>query len=318
MNKQPNTTPIKNSQSIIAIDVSKDSLEVLTAEQSFSVENSPRGFAALQRKISAKPNRFVVFEATGGYERALTDFLHASKVDLCIVNPRLVRAFAISEGIKAKTDPIDVRMIYRFADSKVLRPTPAPSPEQRELSDLLDRRCQLSEFLAREKNRIQKAPDKTALASQRRHVKWLEKELALLETHIQKLVEKAANLKKACQIMTSVKGVGKVTAWTILGHIPEMTRVSRNELVALAGVAPFNRDSGKQVGKRYIGGGRAKIRRVLFMAARTASQFNPVIRSYVEGLVSRGKAYKCARIAAIRKILIHLQALLKQSEVSPC
>ena len=318
MNRIHITTSIKNSQSIIAIDVSKDSLEVLTADQSFSSENSQRGFAALQRKISAKPNCFVVFEATGGYERALSDFLHACKIALCIVNPRLVRAFAISEGIKAKTDPIDAQMIYRFAESKVLRPTPAPSPGQRELSDLLDRRCQLSECVAREKNRIQKAHNKTVLASLRRSVKALEKEIALVESHIQKLIERTPSMEKACKIMTSVKGVGKITAWTILGQIPEITRVSRNELVALAGVAPFNRDSGKQVGKRYIGGGRAKIRRVLFMAARTASQFNPVIRPYVEGLVSRGKAYKCALTAAIRKILIHLQALLKKSEVSPC
>lgn len=318
MNKANHTTQIKNSQSIIAIDVAKDSLEVRTADDSSSLENALPGFNSLLRKISKKPDCLVVFEATGGYERALADFLHDNKVALCIVNPRLVRAFAISEGIKAKTDPIDAIMIYRFACSKALRPTPAPSPEQRELSDLLDRRCQLSEFVAREKNRIQKTQDKTVLASLRRSVKSLGKEIALIESHIQKLIESIPSLKKACQIMTSVKGVGKVTAWTILGQIPEITRVSRNELVSLAGVAPFNRDSGKQIGKRYIGGGRAKIRRVLFMAARTAAQFNPVIRPYVEGLVSRGKAYKCALTAAIRKILIHIQALLKKSELSPC
>lgn len=318
MNNQTTTTPTQHAQILIAIDVAKDSLEVRTDNDSFSLENSLRGFKALLRKVPPKPGLLVVFEATGGYERALAEFLHERKVSLCIINPRLVRSFAISEGIKAKTDPIDAEMIYRFAKSKSLRLTPAPAASQRELSDLLDRRSQLSEFLAREQNRIQKALSKALLTSLRRNIKALEKEMALIEKHIRALVDGSPVLKKHCLLITSVKGVGNITAWTLLAQLPEITSLSRNQLVALAGVAPFNNDSGKSSGRRSIYGGRAKIRRVLFMAAKSAARFNPVIRPYVEGLLVRGKPYKCAITAAIRKLLIHVHSLLKNSELSPC
>ena len=318
MNNQTTTTTTQHTPTLIAIDVAKDSLEVRTEASSFSLENSLRGFKALLRKVPPKPGLLVVFEATGGYERALAEFLHERKTALCILNPRLLRAFAISEGIKAKTDPIDAEMIYRFARSKPLRPTPAPAPGQRELSDLLDRRSQLAEFLAREQNRIQKALSKALLTSLRRHIKALEKEIALVEKLIRALVDCSPDLKKHCLIITSVKGVGKITAWTLLSQLPEITSLNRNQLVALAGVAPYNNDSGKTTGRRSIYGGRAKIRRVLFMAARTAAQFNPVIRAYVEGLLARGKPYKCALTAAMRKILIHVHSLLKKRELTPC
>jgi transposase len=318
MNNQTTTTTTQHTQTLIAIDVAKDSLEVQTDESAFSLENSPKGFKALLRKVPQKTGLLVVFEATGGYERALAEFLHERKIALSIINPRLLRSFARSEGIKAKTDPIDAKMIYRFARSKALRITPAPTAGQRELSDLLDRRSQLSEFLAREQNRIQKTLPKALLASLRRNMKALEKEMALIEKHIRALVDSTPDLKKHCLIITSVKGVGEITAWTLLAQLPEITTLSRNQLVALAGVAPYNNDSGKFSGKRSIYGGRAKIRRVLFMAARAAAQFNPVIRAYVGGLLARGKPYKCALTAAMRKILIHVQSLLKKCEICPC
>jgi transposase len=307
-----------HTQTLIAIDVAKDSLEVRTESSSFTLDNSLSGFKALIRRVPPKPGLLVVFEATGGYERPLAEFLHKHKIALRIINPRLLRAFAISEGIKAKTDPIDAEMIYRFAKSKSLQPTPSPSVAQRELSDLLDRRSQLSEFLAREKNRIQKSLSKSLLASLRRNMKALEKEIALIEKQIRALVDASPEIKKRCLLITSVKGVGEITAWTLLAQLPEITKLTRNQLVALAGVAPFNNDSGTSTGRRSIYGGRAKIRRVLFMAARSATQFNPVIQVYVEGLLARGKPYKCALTAAMRKILIHVQSLLKKSEFATC
>ena len=245
MNNQTTTTTTQHTQTLIAIDVAKDSLEVRTDKSAFSLENSPKGFKALLRKVPQKTGLLVVFEATGGYERALAEFLHERKIALSIINPRLLRSFARSEGIKAKTDPIDAEMIYRFARSKALRITPAPTAGQRELSDLLDRRSQLSEFLAREQNRIQKALSKALLASLRRNMKALEKEMALIEKHIRALVDSTPDLKKHSLIITSVKGVGDITAWTLLAQLPEIPTLSRNQLVALAGVAPFNNDSGK-------------------------------------------------------------------------
>jgi transposase len=321
MNNQNNTNTNQNQTTnpfIVAIDIAKDTLELLSDRESFSVENSLRGFKTLLRKISGVSNALVVFEATGGYERPLADFLHAHGITLWILNPRFLRAFAKSEGIKAKTDRIDVKMIHRFASQKRARPTPAPSPERRRLCDLLDRRSQLSEALAREKNRVQKAIDKVVVASLRRSIKSLEKEIARIEDLIRKLVESVPSFQEPFSTMIAVVGIGEVTAWTLLGQLPEITDVSRNQLSALAGVAPYNDDSGTHTGKRYIHGGRAKVRRALFMAARTAAVFNPVIRPYVEGLMARGKPYKCALTAAMRKLLIHIQSLLKKAQPCPC
>ena len=196
MNHQNTATMTNHTQTLIAIDVAKDSLEVRTESSSFTLDNSLSGFKALIRRVPPKPGLLVVFEATGGYERPLAEFLHKHKIALRIINPRLLRAFAISEGIKAKTDPIDAEMIYRFAKSKSLQPTPSPSDAQRELSDLLDRRSQLSEFLAREKNRIQKNLSKSLLASLRRNMKALEKEIALIEKQIRALVDASPEIKK--------------------------------------------------------------------------------------------------------------------------
>jgi transposase len=317
MENQTNINP-HQTPTIIAIDIAKETLQVQTGQDSFCLENSPHGFKALLKRIAGKPDPFVVFEATGGYERPLADFLHGHSIALCILNPRLLRSFARSEGIKAKTDAIDAQMIHRFACSKALRPTLPPTAQERALADLLDRRCQLTEALAREKNRMHKAVNKIVIASLRRCSKTLEKEIALIETEIRKLVAQTRELNDPASIITSVKGVGEVTAWTLLAQLGELTRLKRNELVALAGVAPFNDDSGKHSGKRYIHGGRSKVRRVLFMAAKSAAQSNPVINPYVQRLIARGKPYKSAITAAMRKLLIHIHSLLKKHQLSPC
>jgi len=155
-----------------------------------------------------------------------------------------------------------------------------------------------------------------------RSIKWtiviLEKEIASLEQAIEKLLNSDPALKSRCHLMQSVKGVGQVTAWTLLANLSEMEHLKPNKLVALAGLAPFNRDSGKTSRKRAIIGGRAKVRACLYMAAHTAASCNPVIAPYVKKLRDRGKPYKCAIVAAMRKLLLHLQSLLKKAQLAPC
>jgi transposase len=272
---------------------------------------------ALTRK---HPNPLVVFEATGGYERPLFDHLHAHGAPCVIINPRRLRAFAKSEGMKAKTDPIDAAMILRFAQEKKLCATTAPSPQQRHLADLLERRAQLVGFLAREKNRMQKAqtPHPSVVASQRRILGVLEKELERIAQAIRQLVAGHASLQAPAKLLLSIKGVGEITAWTILAYLREINQLNRNQLVALVGLAPFNEDSGTSSKRRYIQGGRAKVRRALYMAAHSAASCNTVIAAYVHKLRARGKPYKCAIVAAMRKLIIHIQSLLKKSQLSPC
>jgi transposase len=320
MNPSHKTNTINNATSeqkikpdIVAIDVSKATLQVQTAEASFCVPNAAKGFKQLCAKLARQdPSQLlVVFEATGGYERPLSDHLRDQGIALSILNPSHLRAFAKSQGVKAKTDPIDAEMIYRFAVHKTPRVTPRPTAAQRQLTDWLDRRSQLSEALSREQNRLQKTSDKVVIASIKRSLKYLEKEIKTLEKRIAELVKSDPDLNQAIQIMLSIKGVGTITAWTILAYLPEITKVNRNQLAALAGVAPFNHDSGKYQGKRFISGGRGKVRRVLFMAAAVAARHNQVMVAYVNQLINRGKAYKCALTAAMRKLLLHIQSKLK-------
>ena len=301
----------------VAIDVSKATLQVQDDKRAFTVENNSTGHRKLLVHLKGCPKPLVVYEASGGYERELAALLRKSAIPQAMLNPARVRDFARSEGVRAKTDPIDTRMILAFAKSKALEAIDPPSQESLDLAALLDRREHLVEQMAREKNRLQNS-ESLILRSIKRMMKSLEKEIAVIDKAISQLVDSTPLLKSRSQTMQSVKGVGKVTAWTLLAYLTEMDHLDRNKLVALAGLAPFNRDSGKMSGRRSIQGGRAKVRKCLYMAAHTAASCNPVIAAYVQGLRDRGKPYKCAIVAAMRKLLIHLQCLIKKSQLAPC
>ena len=304
-----------NSKNYIAIDIAKDSLEVKCETFKGSFCYNVEGLKELIEKIQSMNMPIVVCEATGGYERKLMDRLHETAIDVALVNPARVRAFAKSEGIKAKSDPIDAALLLRFAQSKDLESTPPPSPEQQTLQALMDRRSQLTESLAREKNRLQKCPQ-CMRQSIEKMIDILEEELAQIDEQIEPLIEADDLMSDYSQAMQSVVGVGKTTAWSILAYLGEITALGRNQLVALAGIAPFNKDSGKYKGKRRIEGGRAKVRQCLYMAAQSAAVHNEHVKKYVDGLRGRGKPYKCAIVAAMRKILIHLQVLLKKVHIT--
>jgi transposase len=308
-----NTNPIH----YVAIDVSKATLQVQDDYRAFAVSNDAKGHRKLLSYLKKCVNPLVVFEASGGYERDLLRSLHQAAMSLAMVNPARVRDFARSEGVRAKTDPIDGQMILAFAKSKALQPMEAPSEAVFQLAALLDRRGHLVEQLAREKNRLQNS-ETFIHRSIKRMIRILEKEIATLETAINKLVGSNPALRSRADIIESVQGVGKVTAWTLLAYLSEIESLDRNRLVALAGIAPFNRDSGKFSGRRSIIGGRAKVRKCLYMAAHSAASCNPVIAAYVQRLRDRGKPYKCAIVAAMRKLLIHIQSLMKKAELSPC
>lgn len=301
----------------VAIDISKNTLQIQDAKGSFTVANDLSGFEKLQSHIGTCNNPLAVFEATGGYERPLLEALRKANIPLAVVNPARVRDFARSEGVRAKTDPIDAKMILAFAQSKQLKPMAAPSAACVKLAALLDRRDHLTEQMAREKNRLQNS-ETFIHRSIKRMIRVLEKELVAIEKEIQTLVDSQPGLKARAEIIEEVQGVGHVTAWTLLAYLNEMEGLSRNAVAAMAGVAPFNRDSGKFSGKRCIQGGRAKVRKCLYMAAHTAARCNPVIAAYVQGLRDRGKPYKCAIVAAMRELLIHIQSLLKKAQLSPC
>ena len=296
---------------IIAIDISKDTLEVLSDKKSFSVSNKPEALPELLGHIATFKTPLAVFEATGGYERVLMQELAARDVPFARVNPARVRHYAKSEGVKAKTDPIDARMIRSFAKEKNIRPETPPGKNRQLLADLLDRRSHLSEHLSREKNRLQNS-SQVIHDSIKRMIAIVQKEIDAIERSIRDLVQGDAKMLSQQSAALSVCGVGEVTAWTLLAYLSEIETLNRNQIVALAGIAPFNDDSGKKSKKRRIQEGRAKVRRCLYMATKTAAVHNEVIRPYVQRLREKGKPYKCAIVAGMRKLLIHIQSLFKK------
>lgn len=302
------------SKQYIAIDIAKDSLQLYREGQSGSFTNNVNGLKQLLRCLQSLPPAIVIFEATGGYERPLMQLLSEHSIPMNRVNPARVRAFARSEGLKAKTDPIDAKLLFRFAHEKRLQATPVRERQQEELAALMDRCGHLTAELAREKTRLQNSP-KCIHQSISKVIRFLNKELEIIKERIRRLIDKEQSMRQQAECMQSVVGVGEKTAWTILAYLGEITDLSRNQLVALAGVAPYNKDSGKYSGRRRIEGGRAKVRKCLYMAAQSAATHNPHIKTYVEGLRSRGKAYKCALVAAMRKLLIHMQSLLKHQRI---
>jgi len=305
---------MNDTVTLTAVDVSKESLEIKMIHRSFNVPNTKKGIAQLIRKMSPAENPFVVCEATGGYERLLMHTMQDADIPICRANPARIRAFARSEGVRAKTDPIDARMILKFAQEKELRPAVPLEPERKRLAAYLDRRSHLKDEAVREKNRIQNSPEEIHAAINRMlHV--LGKEIDLIEEMIRETISSHALISAQVECLKKIKGVGEVTAWVVIAFLGEIDKLTRNQLVALAGVAPFNRDSGIFKGKRKIIGGRAKVRTTLYMATQTASMHNPVIKEYVEGLRARGKPYKCAMVAAMRKMLIHMQSELKKLEL---
>lgn len=303
-----------NEHYTIAIDIAKDSLRVQTRDGAFDTTTNKPGFKRVCRECAKHLAPRVVMEATGGYERHICDHLHALGIELVVLNPKLLRDFARSEGVKAKNDPIDGRMMLRFATEKHLRPTPAPAADHLQLTDLMDRRNQLVSMLSEEKNRSQKSngPTRPQMASIKRILKTLEQEIARIEKAIRKVIDQSKTLSALVRVTTSVRGVGEVTAWAILAYLPEIGQVGRAPLAALAGVAPYDDDSGKSSAPRHIQGGRSKARNAIYMATHVAATWNPVIRAYVQRLMARGKPYKCALVAAMRKMLIHIQSLIKK------
>jgi transposase len=296
-----------------AVDVSSQSLETLTNQHRKELDYTTRAIKQIIKEAQGDPNMVVVLEATGGYERKLLDALHAASVPCVRINPGRVRDFARSEGVKAKTDRIDASMILRFAQEKKLQPVAAPTEEQKQLAALMDRRSQLGSMLTEEKNRLQNSP-LCIHADIRGSIRSLKLKIKKIEQRIHELIEKSASFRQGAQIIQSVKGVGPVTTAAILAYLPEITRINRNQLAALAGVAPFNRDSGNKSGKRSIYAGRSKVRNPLYMAAVCAARCNPVIQIYVQGLKKRGKPSKCALVAAMRKLLIHIQSELRKHQ----
>ncbi|WP_269527281.1 transposase [Coraliomargarita parva] len=303
------------NKNYIAVDIAKDSLQVQAPDYACALSYNDAGLKKLGTIIRRQPaGTILVCEATGGYERSLIGYLHEHGLPVALLNPARVRNFARSEGLKAKTDPLDAKMLLRYASQKQPGAMPPPCPCREELAALMDRRSHLTEMLAREKCRQQNCPA-ILLPDIAKMIGFIESELKEIERRIREKVRSNEKLKAQSEIMQSVTGVGPVTAWSICAYLGEITQVNRAQVAALAGLAPYNHDTGKTKGKRRIQGGRQKVRDPLYMAATAAAVHNEHIKAYMDRLrFEKGKPYKWAITAAMRKLLIHIQSLLKNYE----
>lgn len=299
----------------IGIDVSKESLDVAwtSADQTqrLSTVNAHVGFASLIRQLPPPAESRVVVEATGGYERALVTALVEAGYRTAVVNPRHVRDFAKSLGVLAKTDRIDAAVLARFGrqvEPRLLEEDPA---RRAELMQLVARRRQLIDLRTMESNRLEQATARAACKSIRHVLSLLDKEVGRLEAEIAKLLESDDDWRAKIEILTTTPGVAQVTSATLVAEVPELGRLNRQAIAALVGVAPFNDDSGRRRGQRRVAGGRASVRRVLYMAALSARRCNPVIRAFAQRLAAQGKKPKVIIIACMRKLLVILNAMLK-------
>ena len=252
----------------------------------------------------------VCLEATGGYERTLRDALVERGVPTSTVNPRQVRDFARASGQLAKTDKIDAAVIARFAAAFDPAPDEPPSAEQQRLRSLRARRQQVVQSLTQEKNRLGTADAETG-ESIRRAIKFYEDELKDLDRRIAEATRTDPDLQRRMKLLVTVPGVGAVTAAALLAELPELGAMNRGQAAKLVGLAPLNRDSGTLRGKRMIGGGRAQVRRSLYMATLVATKHNHLIRSHYRQLINRGKAKMTALVACMRKLLLILNAMIK-------
>jgi len=306
------TTPI---ETFIGIDISKATLDVAIwqSDQYRKFSNDAKGIQELMAWLSELAPILIVLEATGGYERLIVAELVLAGLPVAVVNPKRVRDFARSTGLLAKTDKLDAHVLAHFAAAVRPAVRPLHSEEEERLAALVSRRRQLIEMLTMEKNRLSNA-HATMRTHLQTHINWLMDEQKILEAEIDQFIQGTPLWKEKDELLRSVPGVGNVTSITILAELPELGTINRQEIAALVGVAPVNKDSGIKSGKRRVFGGRASVRSVLYMAALSATRFNRTIKAFYDRLIKAGKPFKVAITACMRKLLTILNAIIRHNQ----
>ena len=297
----------------VGIDVAKDTFHLASCPNIIKTRlpNTPDGHHQLCQALQNHTIALIVLEATGGYERPLAAELLNAGMPVVVVNPRQVRDFANGLGQWAKTDPIDAQVLAKFA--QIVNPAPKPhfKPQIAELSELVRRRRQLNDLRTQESNRLLMIHHPKVKKSIQKMIKTLDFQIDQLDQLIREHIEADDDFKNKDRILQSTPGVGPQTSAMLLANLPELGSLNRQEIAALAGLAPWDRSSGKSDGKAHIWGGRKDVRRVLYMAAFTACRFNPVIRALALRLKQKGKAYKVILTACMRKLLIILNTMIR-------
>lgn len=313
--KTTSKASINHQDRNIGIDVGKSFLDIyiLELDRHWQVQNSRSEINTLVKNLKRFKLTRIVVEATGGYERNVVEAFAEAELPVVVVQPMNVRQFAKAQGILAKTDKIDARLIAVFGATIKPEIRPISSKKVRNIRDLLARKRQLSEMRTQELNRFQKA-QKAIQPMHKRAITFLDKEIKLINEKLSKEVASVTEWQSSYEILTSAPGIGDGVAFTLLGELPELGRLTSRQVAAITGLAPYNRDSGTMKGKRRIKGGRAPIRTVLYMAMMSAIQHNPVMKSFYQRLVAEGKHKKVALTACMRKMMTILNAMIRDGK----
>ena len=306
----------KKTSVYTGLDIAKASLQLHLQSKSYDLSNHPEGHAQLVKRLAAVPGIHVICEATGGYERAVVAALHAAAIPVSVLNPARVRQFARAAGKLAKTDPIDAAVLTAFGQAFAPEPTPPRTATELKMAALVTRRVQLVELRVAETQRADTCADRDLRKLFSAWLAQMEKQITKVEALIEALLQAQVPLARQVQRLDDITGVGRITAVTVLANLPELGQLNRQQAAALAGLCPYNRDSGQWAGKRCISGGRAEVRRALYMAALSASRSNHLLKPFYDRLIAAGKPAKVALTAVMRKLIVLMNHVLKNPNFS--
>jgi transposase len=299
----------------VGIDIAQAHLDVAVrpADDRWRVPHTEAGLTALVDRLQRLAPSLVVVEATGGYQLDVVQALAQAAIPVVILNPRQIRDFAKAVGRLAKTDAIDADILALFAERIRPAPRPLPTADQQQLAAFVLRRRQLIEMLGAEENRLRLA-HRSLRPQLHRHITWLRKQLKDLDGQIARQLRESPLWRGQDDLLRSVPGIGPHTGGLLIATLPELGHLSRHTIASLVGVAPLNQDSETHHGHRAIWGGRAPVRAGLYMATLVATRYNPAIKAFYQRLLAAGKPKKVALIAAMRKLLTILNAMLKHQQ----
>jgi transposase len=307
-----NTLPAKPQPVYAGLDIAKATLQLHLQGRQHAQPNTAAGHAQLLQRLRAVPGVHVVCEATGGYERGFVAALHAAELPVSVVNPARVRHFAQAQGQRAKNDPLDAGVLTAFGVALQPEPTPVPDAALAELRDLVRWRQHLQEQLVATGNRAEHTATKFVTRQQAKLVQQLAARIEAVEAELAAALQRMPAWQAQIQKLTELAGIGTLTAVATLSQMPELGRIRRREAAALAGLAPWTRQSGPWEGQRHIGGGRAEVRRALYMAAVAVARMkHTVLGKFYQRLREAGKPAKVALTAVMRKLLLQMNHVLK-------
>jgi transposase len=301
---------------VVGIDVSKRKLDVHLWPQGVdcSFENTAADIAELVERLADEPVKLIVIEATGRYEQRAALALMDAGYEVAVVNASHPRNFARASGQLAKTDKIDARILAQYGVAIGPRPSEQPSENKLILEQLVARRQQLVTMITMESNRLDQMLHESLSASIQQVLDTLKTQLEQVEQQILELIERDDDWRRRFEVLRSAPGIGNTTAAMLIAELPELGKLNRQQIAALVGVAPMNRDSGRQIGKRRIFGGRRCIRNPLYMAMMSARRFNPIIKAFADRLTAAGKPYKVVMTACMRKLLTILNVMVRDDQ----